>query len=165
MRAEQGRAWPWLLSALAICVLDQLTKLAASTHLDYGVPLAVMPSFNLTLLHNTGAAFSMLNDANGWQRWLFSGIALVVSCGVLGWLIRMDRSERWEACGLVLILGGAVGNLIDRLRLGYVVDFIHVYYQQHSFPAFNVADSAITVGAVMLVLRSTLIGSRRQARH
>ena len=148
--------------AAAVCVLDQLTKLAATTYLTYGIPQVVMPGFNLTLLHNTGAAFSLLNDAAGWQRWLFSGIAVAVACGVVWWLARMDRSDRWEAYALIFILGGAAGNLIDRLRLGYVVDFIQVYYRQYSFPAFNIADSAITVGAFMMLLRSTLIGTRRQ---
>ena len=147
--------------AAAVCVLDQLTKLAATTYLTYGIPQAVMPGFNLTLLHNTGAAFSLLNDAAGWQRWLFSGIAVAVASGVVWWLARMDRSDRWEAYALIFILGGAAGNLIDRLRLGYVVDFIQVYYRQYSFPAFNIADSAITVGAFMMLLRSTLIGTRR----
>ncbi len=153
----------WLAVAAAVCLLDQLTKLAATTYLEYGLPRAVMPGFNLTLLHNTGAAFSLLNDAAGWQRWLFSAIAVVVASGVVWWLAHMDRSDRWEACALVLILGGALGNLIDRLRFGYVVDFIQIYYRQYSFPAFNIADSAITVGACMMLLGSTLIGTRRQS--
>ncbi len=164
MRTEQPALWPWLGLALVVSVLDQVTKLVASAQLEYGVPHAVMPGFNLTLLHNTGAAFSMLNQADGWQRWLFSGIALVVASGLSWWLTRMDRSDRVEVCALVLILGGAVGNLIDRLRLGYVVDFIQVYYQQYAFPAFNIADSAITVGAFLLLLRSVGIGVRGQLR-
>lgn len=155
---------PWFALALGVCLLDQATKVAASASLDYGVPLALLPSFNLTLLHNTGAAFSMLHDAAGWQRWLFSGIALLVTMGLSWWLARMDRSDRFEVWALVLILGGAVGNLVDRLRLGYVVDFIQVYYQQYSFPAFNIADSAISVGAFMLLLRSAGIGPRAPAR-
>ena len=154
----------WLLLAAAICVLDQLTKLAATRYLDYGTPTAVMPSFNLTRLHNTGAAFSMLNDAAGWQRWLFSAIAVVVAGAVVGWLVRMDRSQRWEACALTFILGGALGNLIDRLRLGYVVDFIQVYFRAYSFPAFNIADSAITIGAVMMLLASAVTGTGRQTK-
>lgn len=153
----------WLAVAAAVCLLDQLTKLAATTYLEYGLPRAVMPGFNLTLLHNTGAAFSLLNDAAGWQRWLFSAIAVVVASGVVWWLAHMDRSDRWEACALILILGGALGNLIDRLRFGYVVDFIQIYYRQYAFPAFNIADSAITLGACMMLLGSTLIGTRRQS--
>ena len=154
---------PWLALALIVCVFDQLTKLAASARLEYAIPHAVMPSFNLTLLHNTGAAFSMLHDADGWQRWFFAVNALVVSCGLCWWLVRMDRSDRFEVCALVFILGGAVGNLIDRVRLGYVVDFIQVYYGQYSFPAFNIADAAISVGAIMLLLRSAGVGARRPA--
>ena len=125
----------------------------------------LLPSFNLTLLHNTGAAFSMLHDAAGWQRWFFSAIALVVAVGLGWWLTRMDRSDRFEVCALVLILGGAVGNLVDRVRLGYVVDFIQLYYQQYSFPAFNIADSAISVGAFMLLLRSAGMGPRVPLRR
>ena len=164
MQTPKPALLPWLALAVAMCALDQVTKLAATAQLEYGIPHAVLPSFNLTLLHNTGAAFSMLHDAAGWQRWLFSGIAVVVALGLCVWLVRMDRSDRFEVCALVLILGGAVGNLIDRLRLGYVVDFIQVYYQQYSFPAFNIADSAISVGAFMLLLRSAGLGPRITAR-
>lgn len=161
MQAAKPALAPWLALALSVCVLDQLTKLAASARLEYAIPHAVLPSFNLTLLHNTGAAFSMLHDAAGWQRWFFSAIALVVTCGLTWWLARMDRSDRFEVCALVFILGGAVGNLMDRMRLGYVVDFIQVYYGQYSFPAFNIADAAISVGAFMLLLRSVGVGARR----
>lgn len=164
MRTEGRGIGPWLAMAATVCVLDQLTKLAASRYLEYGIPWAVMPSFNLTRLHNTGAAFSLLDDADGWQRWLFSVIAVVVAGAVVGWLARMDRSLRWEACALTFILGGALGNLIDRLRLGYVVDFIQVYFHQYSFPAFNIADSAITVGAVMMLLASTVSGTRPSSK-
>ena len=161
MQTDKPALAPWLAVALAVCVLDQLTKLTASARLEYGIPHAVLPSFNLTLLHNTGAAFSMLHDADGWQRWFFSVIAVVVTCGLCWWLVRMDRSDRFEVCALVFILGGAVGNLIDRVRLGYVVDFIQVYYRQYSFPAFNIADAAISVGAFLLLLRSVGVGVRR----
>ncbi len=143
---------PWLALALVVALLDQATKGLARQALDYGVPRAVFPGFNLTLLYNTGAAFSLFDDGSGWQRWFFSGIACIVSVAMVIWLHRLERSERWAASALSLILGGAVGNLIDRLMHGYVVDFIQVYYLQHSFPAFNVADSAISIGAVMLIL-------------
>jgi signal peptidase II len=149
----------WLGAALGICLLDQLVKHLAGVYLSYGVPVPVMPGFNLTLLHNTGAAFSLLDDAAGWQRWLFSGIAVVVGAGVTFWLWTMDAGQRWAPLALTLILGGALGNLIDRLYLGYVVDFIEVYYGRWSWPAFNVADSAISVGAVMLIIR----GPRHEA--
>lgn len=160
MQTDKPALAPWFALAFGVCILDQLTKLAASAGLEYGVPHALLPSFNLTLLHNTGAAFSMLHDAAGWQRWFFSAIALVVTVGLCWWLARMDRRDRFEVCALVFILGGAVGNLVDRVRLGYVVDFIQVYYQQYSFPAFNIADSAISVGAFMLLLRSAGLGPR-----
>ncbi|MGR8919501.1 MAG: signal peptidase II [Gammaproteobacteria bacterium] len=143
----------WLSLAVVVAVLDQATKLGASNLLEYGRPLPVLPGFNLTLLHNTGAAFSLFHDQPGWQRWLFSAIALVVGAVVVFWMSRLDGRERWAPLALALILGGAAGNLVDRLRLGYVVDFIQVYYAQWSWPAFNVADSAIVVGAVMLILR------------
>ena len=160
MRARQTGVVPWLALAALVGILDQLTKMIASSYLIYGIPRAVLPGFNWTLLHNTGAAFSLLNDAAGWQRWLFSSIAVVVA-GVVVWrLVKMDRSDRWEAGALAFILGGAIGNLIDRLRFGYVVDFIQVYFRQHSFPAFNIADSAIVVGAFMIVFASKLNSPR-----
>ncbi|MBK6656782.1 MAG: lipoprotein signal peptidase [Proteobacteria bacterium] len=164
LQTDKPALAPWLAVALGVCGLDQATKFAASAGLEYGVPHPLLPSFNLTLLHNTGAAFSMLHDAAGWQRWFFSAIALVVAVGLGWWLTRMDRSDRFEVCALVLILGGAVGNLVDRVRLGYVVDFIQLYYQQYSFPAFNIADSAISVGAFMLLLRSAGMGPRAPLR-
>jgi signal peptidase II len=154
MNIESRRTWlAWLGCAVLVVLLDQASKGVARAWLDYGQPLPVLPGFNLTLLHNTGAAFSLLDDASGWQRWLFSGIALVVAAVVVGWLATLGPEERWVPCALALILGGALGNLVDRVHLGYVVDFIQVYYQRWSWPAFNVADSAITVGALMLLLR------------
>ena len=144
--------WLWL-SGLVI-VLDQLTKLWASSGLSYGEPVAILPSFNLTLMFNTGAAFSFLNHAGGWQRWLFTLIAIAVSAVLLLWLRRLNRSQRWLAVALALILGGALGNLIDRLYLGHVIDFVDVYYGSWHWPAFNVADSSIFVGVVMLIIDS-----------
>ena len=152
----------WLAVAVAICLLDQLTKMAASSYLIYGVPRPVVPGFNWTLLHNTGAAFSLLNNAAGWQRWLFSSIAVLVASVVVWRLATMDRSDRWEAGALAFILGGAIGNLIDRLRFGYVVDFIQVYFRAYSFPAFNIADSAIVLGACMMLFASSLSAGRPQ---
>lgn len=141
----------WLAVALLIVVLDQVTKQLAETWLVYAQPLAVMPSFNLTLLYNRGAAFSFLNEAGGWQRWFFVTVSLLASVALLVWLSRL-HSRQWPlALALSLVLGGAVGNLIDRLWLGHVVDFIQVYYGDWYFPAFNIADSAITVGAVLLI--------------
>ena len=148
---RSGLRWLWV--ALLILVLDQLTKWLATEQLSYGEQIAIIPSFfNITLLHNTGAAFSFLSDAGGWQRWFFTVIAVGVSIGITVWLSRLQSSQRWLTIALVLILGGAVGNLWDRVYLGYVVDFIQVYYQQWYWPAFNIADSAITIGATMLFI-------------
>ena len=134
-------------------LLDQVTKGMATAHLQYGIPWPVIPGFNLTLLHNTGAAFSLLDDAAGWQRWMFTGIALVVSVIIVFWMRQLEARDRLALAALALILGGALGNVIDRLRLGYVVDFIQWYYQQWSWPAFNIADSAIFVGVIVLIFR------------
>jgi len=142
----------WLWLTVLVIALDQATKFWASSALDFQQPLAVMPLFNLTLMHNYGAAFSFLAGAGGWQRWLFAVIALVISIAIIVWLRRLKAHQRWEAAALALVLGGALGNLWDRLTLGYVVDFVDVYYGPHHFPAFNVADSAITLGAALLVI-------------
>ncbi|KGE03737.1 signal peptidase II [Pseudohaliea rubra] len=145
--------------ALLVLLLDQGSKAWASSVLDYARPVPVLPFFNLTLHHNPGAAFSFLSDAGGWQRWFFTGLALVVSAALAVWLRSLSRTERVLALGLSLVLGGALGNLVDRLQHGYVVDFISLHYAGHYFPTFNIADSAITVGAALLVLDS-LRGSR-----
>ncbi|MCP5146230.1 MAG: lipoprotein signal peptidase [Gammaproteobacteria bacterium] len=142
----------WLVLAALLLGLDQWTKNIASVSLDYNSPVAVLPFFNLTLLHNTGAAFSFLNNAGGWQRWLFAGLAIVVSTILVSWLYRLPSRDRLLGVSLSLLLAGALGNLWDRLTLGYVVDFIELYYGSYHFPAFNVADSAITVGAILLIL-------------
>lgn len=139
------------LSGLVI-LIDQLTKWQAERVLDLHIPVPVMPSFNLTLVYNTGAAFSFLSDAGGWQRWFFSLLALAVCIFLLTWLARLDRSEKWTAIGLSLVLGGALGNLIDRLLYGHVIDFIQWYYQDYYWPTFNIADSAIFVGAGILMI-------------
>lgn len=149
-----NRRLHWLWLSLLVIVVDQLTKLWASSDLIYGRPVPLMPSLNLTLMHNTGAAFSFLNDAGGWQRWLFALIALVVSTVLIIWLRRLTSAQRWLAGALALVLGGAIGNLIDRLYLGYVIDFVDAYYDKWHWPAFNVADSAIFVGVVILIIDS-----------
>ncbi len=143
--------WLWL-SALVI-ILDQLSKAWITSHFVYGESLTIMGVFNLVLAHNTGAAFSFLHDAGGIQRWLFSAIAIVAS----GWIVLLLRKHSGQllfALGLSLILGGALGNLIDRLAYGYVVDFLLFHWDEHYFPAFNLADSAITCGAFLLILDS-----------
>ena len=156
------RAWPWFVLALVVIVLDQYSKQLASSELLYGRPVEVFSWFNLTLQHNTGAAFSFLSDAGGWQRWFFTIVASVISLGLMVWLVMAERGEWLLALSLGLILGGAIGNLWDRVALGYVVDFISVHYNGWYFPAFNIADSAITVGAACMLLDSFL-ASRRDA--
>lgn len=142
----------WIGLAGLVAGLDQLTKFYALEILSYGDPVAIFPGFNLLLVYNTGAAFSLLSDASGWQRWFFAGIALLVSVVITVWLSRLGSGQRWLPAALSLILGGAIGNFWDRINLGYVIDFVQLYYQQWAWPAFNVADSAICVGAAMLLL-------------
>ena len=142
----------YMAVAVVAVILDQWTKSMASSQLQYGVPVEVLPVFNLTLMHNPGAAFSFLSDAGGWQRWFFTAVSAVVSVVLAVWLYRLKPGQGMLALSLALILGGAVGNLWDRVLLGYVVDFISVHYEQHFFPAFNIADSAITVGAILMIL-------------
>jgi signal peptidase II len=150
-------AWRWLPVAVLLIVLDQLSKAWIVRHFTYGQNWSVLPVLNITLRYNTGAAFSVLADASGWQRWLFIGLA------ILAWLWRLNGRTQWLlAVGLCLILGGAVGNVIDRLRLGHVIDFIEPHWKDARFPAFNLADSAITVGAALLLLDFWL-GDRRRS--
>jgi signal peptidase II len=139
------------LSGLVI-ILDQITKVIAESNLDYRVPDNVFAGLNMTLVYNKGAAFSFLSDAGGWQRWFFMALSLVISIVLIIWLRNLDKSRVYLAGGLALILGGAVGNLIDRSLYGYVIDFIDVYYSSWHWPAFNIADSAITIGAGLLIL-------------
>ena len=158
---EGALAWLWLSAAVVLA--DQLTKwwIVASFELYDRVQL--LPVFALTRLHNTGAAFSFLASAGGWQRWFFIIVAVAVTSLVCVWLKRMPRAGHgWLAASLALIVGGAVGNVIDRVLHGYVVDFLSVHWERWYFPAFNVADSAITVGAVILLIDSFYDGRRRK---
>jgi signal peptidase II len=157
------RARNWYLLSLAVIVVDHITKYIASTNLEYGVLVPLLPVLDLTLLHNKGAAFSFLSDAGGWQRWFFMSVALGVSAWIALWLNRLPAGKRWLAASLALILGGAVGNLIDRMIQGYVVDFIFAHWGDSYFPAFNVADSAITVGAIMMMVDVLFLD--REDRH
>jgi len=153
--------WLWL-SALVL-VLDQASKLWVDHVFQLHESLELVPFFNLTYLRNTGAAFSFLGDAGGWQRWLFMGLALAAS-GLLGrWLWTLQPGRHVEAAGIALILGGAVGNLIDRTLYGYVIDFFDFHVGTWHFAAFNVADSAITVGVGLLLLDSLLNGAEKEA--
>ena len=145
------------LVSLIIVVIDQVSKIKMDQWLGLCVPgqcerFEVLPVFQLAVLYNEGAAFSFLADAGGWQRWFLTGISAVVSVALVVWLRRVEAHQVYLRFGLVLILGGAVGNLIDRAFQGYVVDFLIVHYEQYYFPAFNVADAAISVGAVFLLL-------------
>jgi signal peptidase II len=149
-RPRTALSWVWL--SLVVVALDQFTKYLAVKYLVLHAPLPVFPGFNLTLVHNTGAAFSLLRDAGGWQRWVFIVLAVAIAACIVVWLARLPARRNWLACALALVLGGALGNLWDRISLGYVIDFIDVYYAHWHWPAFNVADSAITAGAVMLVI-------------
>ena len=144
--------WIWL--AVVVVILDQLTKYIASTSLEIHQSVAVIPMFNWTLMHNPGAAFSFLANEGGWQRWFFAVIAVAVSAVIVLWIKRLQQHEKWQAVALALILGGAIGNVIDRIWLGYVVDFIDVYYGHMHWPAFNIADSAITIGVVLIIIDS-----------
>lgn len=144
----------WLNLSAVVIVLDQLSKWLMTSWLDLHQTVPVMPSFNLTLAHNYGAAFSFLASAGGWQRWFFVILAVAVSLVLIIWLKKLQHHARLEAASLALILGGAIGNVIDRLIYGYVVDFLDVYYGSYHWPAFNIADSAICVGAVLLIFDS-----------
>ncbi len=154
---KDGSGWRWLPLSVAVIVLDQITKLLIVQHFTYGERLNLLPVLDLTLAYNPGAAWSFLAAESGWQRWLFTGLSIVVSAALLLWLRRLKaRSQGLLSCAVSLILAGALGNVIDRIRLGRVIDFVMVYWDEHMFPIFNVADSAITVGAAFLLLDALL---------
>jgi len=154
----------WLILSVSVIVVDQLSKWFVAGHMQVYQTVYVLPVFNIALLHNTGAAFSMLAGQPGWQRWFFIVLALVVAGLIVTWLVRLpETSTRWMAAGLALVAGGAVGNVWDRLVQGYVVDFLQFHWAGWFFPAFNVADSAITVGAVMLILDGLFLQRRSAA--
>ena len=148
----------WLSLSVLTIILDQCSKLAVDGLMQLYESIPVMPYVNLTYVHNTGAAFSFLSDAGGWQRWFFAGLAALISVTITVWLVRLKQHETLLAVALALVLGGAVGNLIDRLAYGYVIDFIDVYYQTWHWPAFNIADSAITIGVVLMIAESFGLG-------
>lgn len=142
----------WYTLAVIIFILDQSSKWLVGYAFSYGEIMAVMPHFNLTLVYNTGAAFSFLSNESGWQRWLLSGVSAVVSVGLVYWLYHLPKKQVLLPAALSLVLGGAVGNLMDRLLFGYVVDFIDWYYRDYHWPAFNLADAAICLGAILLLI-------------
>ena len=153
--------WLWL-SLLAV-ILDQASKLAIAGSMKLYESIQIMPFFKLTYVHNPGAAFSFLSEAGGWQRWFFAGLALAISVVIAVWLTRLQKHETLLAVALSLVLGGAVGNLIDRLAYGYVIDFLDVYYDTWHWPAFNIADSAITVGVMLMLLESFGFGDSKES--
>jgi signal peptidase II len=158
----QASAARWLFLSLAVIVADQISKLYIVHHFGEFEFVSVLPVLDITRMHNEGAAFSFLAGASGWQRWLFIGLAAVVSAGITVWLVRLPRGTKFLlTAGLALVLGGAVGNVMDRIRLGHVIDFIHFHWKGAYFPAFNIADSAITVGAACLLLDALLEGRRK----
>jgi signal peptidase II len=149
---EKNNALIWLWLSLLVVALDQMTKLWVASNLQYNMPVAVLPFFDLRLLHNEGAAWSFLATAGGWQRWFLTSLAIVVSIILVVWLSRIKQRYCLLAVALALVLGGAVGNVIDRILYGYVIDFIDVYYNAWHWPAFNLADSAISLGAIILII-------------
>lgn len=163
MSVDGKRIWQWLLLAVAVVILDQWTKWLIVSQFDLYEVRPVTGWFNLVLAHNTGAAFSLLGDAGGWQRWFFTVLTVAVSIGLLIWLTRLPANALRVRIGILLVLGGAVGNLIDRVRLGYVVDFLDVHAAGWHWPAFNVADSAICCGVGLLLLDALLEGRKEQA--
>jgi signal peptidase II len=152
----------WVPLALLIILLDQATKAVVESRFELFDAKPILPFLEFTLLYNTGAAFSFLAGASGWQRWFFIGLGVTVSMVILYWLKRLEPgTQRLMAAGFALILGGALGNVIDRIWHGHVIDFIHFHWRQWQFPAFNVADSAITIGAVFLILDALLDRGKR----
>jgi len=162
-RSSTMMIFVWLLVSALVVVLDMWTKDIASESLTLYRPVELTSWLNLTLAHNYGAAFSFLSDAGGWQRWLFTGLALVVTGVLLVWLLRLPATDKLTAAALALIIGGAIGNLADRIKHGYVVDFIDVYYRDWHWPAFNLADSAITCGVILLLLDGLVLSVAKKS--
>jgi len=154
-RASNGKSsagiWPWLGIALIIIVADQFTKTLILGYYRYGDVTQVTGFFNIVRAHNTGAAFSFLADAAGWQRWFFTAIGVVAAAFIV-WMLKSHAGQKLFSLAMAFILGGAIGNVIDRMMHGYVVDFLDFHWGSSHFPAFNLADSAITLGAVFLIL-------------
>ncbi len=154
-KSSSSSIWPWLGLALIICIADQFTKTLILGYYKLGDSTQVLSFFNVVRVHNTGAAFSFLAGAGGWQRWLFTGIGVVATIFIV-WMLRSHPGQKLFAFALACILGGAVGNVVDRLMHGYVVDFLDFHWGGWHFPAFNIADSGITIGAVCLILDEIL---------
>jgi len=156
LKNKSGLSWLWL--TVVVFLTDLLTKLFVINNFRLGESINILPVFNFTYARNYGAAFSMLSDAGGWQRWLFGIIALSVSGLLIYWLRKQSFTQYWSNISYALILGGALGNLYDRIIHGYVIDFLHVYWNNSHFPIFNLADVWICIGAAMLVLEAIMEG-------
>jgi signal peptidase II len=142
----------WLVLSIFLLALDQVSKWVVSTEMSLYQTIDILPVFNFTYVHNYGAAFSFLSEAGGWQKYFFSTIAVTISVLLIYWLKKLPATNKLLCSAYALVLAGAIGNLIDRLVHGYVIDFLHVYYQQYDFPVFNIADVAISIGAALLLL-------------
>jgi signal peptidase II len=151
----------WLWLAVLAIVLDFVSKQLAETYLTFALPVYVLPVFDLTLLYNRGAAFSFLANEGGWQRLFFTVIAIGVSAVLTVWLMKLKPNEKLLSIALALVIGGAIGNLYDRLAYGHVIDFIHLHWDNNYFPAFNIADSAISLGAAMLLFESLFLQNKK----
>jgi len=157
MKTESRSALPWLWLSVVIIVIDQVSKYFVQKHLVYNQPYKVLPFFNLNLSYNTGAAFSFMHSAGGWQVMVFAIFSFVVALAFCIWLARTNRSDWLMGLALSLIIGGAIGNLIDRVRLQYVIDFLDFHIQNWHYAIFNFADSAVVVGAICLIVRIVLV--------
>jgi signal peptidase II len=144
----------WIFIAILIFVLDRITKMLVLQYLPFRLPVDIFPGFNLFFTLNTGSAFGFLNTASGWQRWLFSGIAIAVSIFLIIWQFKINTKHAWLKIALALILGGTLGNLCDRISYHYVIDFLDFYFREWHYATFNLADSAICVGAGMLIIQT-----------
>ncbi|MBU2919005.1 signal peptidase II [Psychrosphaera sp. F3M07] len=142
----------FLALSLLLIIADQFSKIWIINNLALYADINVLPIFDITYVRNYGAAFSFLSDAGGWQHYFFTGIALVISVLLIYWMYKTPVKQTWLLAAYALILSGAIGNVMDRLNYGYVVDFLHFYYQDWHFPAFNIADMAISLGAGLLIL-------------
>ena len=165
--ANGSRAFIWYLLSMVVVTIDQWTKWLAETKLSFHEPVAVIePFLNWTLAYNYGAAFSLLADAGGWQKWFFSGLALIMSVFLIVYLLKVPRQAKLLSVGLALVLGGAVGNLIDRLLNGKVTDFIHVHYADvWHYPIFNIADIGICIGIALIVIDMLFLEGKRQDKR
>ena len=153
----------WLWISVFVFALDQGSKWLAESYLTPHQPAPIIPSFNMKLMYNQGAAFSILDYQGGWQRWVFSGIALAISVALVFWLRGLKPDQRWIAASLALVLGGALGNLYDRLVLWKVVDFIQIHYQQWYLPVFNIADLAIAISVTILLIDAIFCEGKRRS--